>query len=293
MFLPALPERCCRVQKNSGIATGSKPDAARMPMPTRSASLSCVRVKLICDCAARPCAAVTEPSTASLGMPVVAPISTAARIAAADARLARPAFWIERAMWRWVTCAISCASTPASSPSLRVAVTSPALTPMNPPGSANALMPASLIAKNVKRCAPSCALLASRMPSDCRYSVTSGSSTIWPASRRLRTIIRPILYSSMSDSVVLAGVPMSGRSLPGACAAAVGPWQASSSDSRMAGARIDSVLAELPVRPRARRMVRRRAPQSASDAKSASRERSPRTSVTWPACCQPRKRLTT
>ncbi len=33
--------------------------------------------------------------------------------------------------------------------------------------------------------------------------------------------------------------------------------------------------------------------QSASDAKSARRERSPRTSVTWPPCCQPRKRLTT
>ncbi len=105
-----------------------------MPMPTRSASASLARVKLIWLWAARPCAAVTLPSTASLGRPVVAPIRIAASIAAAEARFARPAFCSERAMWRCVTCAISCASTPASSASLRVAVTRPALTPMKPPG---------------------------------------------------------------------------------------------------------------------------------------------------------------
>ena len=222
MLRPAPPERCCIVPKNSGIATGSKPEAERMPMPTRSASASLARVKLIWLWAARPCAAVTPPSTASLGRPVVAPIRIAASIAAIDAMFARPAFCSERAMWRCVTCAISCASTPASSASLRVAVTRPAFTPMNPPGRAKALMPESRTAKNVKRCAPSCAWLDRRMPRACRYSLISGSSTIWPASRSCRTIISPILYSSASDNVVLAGVPMSGSSLPVVCARAAG-----------------------------------------------------------------------
>jgi len=38
----------------------------------------------------------------------------AARMAAAEARLCLPWARIERAMWRWVTCAISCARTLAS-----------------------------------------------------------------------------------------------------------------------------------------------------------------------------------
>ena len=84
-------------------------------------------------------------------MPVVAPITMAASTAAAEAMLVRPEFWIERAMCRWVTCAISCASTPASSLSLSVAVSSPALTPMKPPGRAKALMSESLTTKKVKR----------------------------------------------------------------------------------------------------------------------------------------------
>ena len=264
-----------------------------MPMPTRSASASLARVKLIWLCAARPCAAVTPPSTASLGRPVVAPIRIAASIAAIDAMFARPAFCSERAMWRCVTCAISCASTPASSASLRVAVTRPAFTPMKPPGSAKALMPESRTAKNVKRCAPSWAWLDRRMPSACRYSLISGSSTIWPASRSCRTIISPILYSSASDSVVLAGVPMSGSSLPVVCARAAGRPAASCRMRTVVSARIGDFLAGIPVRPRARAHGSPARAQSASEAKSASRERSPRTSVTWPACCQPRKRLTT
>jgi hypothetical protein len=99
------------------------------------------RVKLICCWAARPWAAEIVPISASGGMPVVAPIRTAASMAAAEAMLLLLAAWMDRAMWRWVTWAISCASTPASSLSLRVAVSNPALMPMNPPGSANALMP--------------------------------------------------------------------------------------------------------------------------------------------------------
>ena len=45
-----------------------------------------------------------------------------------------------RAMCRCVTCAISCAITPASSLSFFVSSSSPLFTPMKPPGSANALM---------------------------------------------------------------------------------------------------------------------------------------------------------
>src|SRR5688572_23340432 len=256
MLRPAPPERCCIVPKNSGMATGSKPVAERMPMPTRSASASLARVKLIWLWAARPCAAVTPPSTASLGTPVVAPIRIAASIAAIEAMFARPAFCSERAMWRCVTCAISCASTPASSASLRVAVTRPAFTPMNPPGRAKALIAESRTAKNVKRCAPSCAWLDRRMPSACRYSLISGSSTIWPASRSCRTIMSPILYSSASDSVVLAGVPMSGSSLPVVCARAAGRRAASCRTRTVISARIGHFLAGIPFRPCAARMVR-------------------------------------
>ncbi len=191
-------------------------------------------------------------------MPVVAPIRIAASIAAAEARLARLAFCIERAMWRCVTCAISCASTPASSASFLVAVTRPALTPMKPPGSANALIAESRTAKNVKRCAPSCAWLASRMPSDWRYSLISGSSMIWPASRSCRTIIRPILYSSASDSVVACrradvGQLAAGRLRHGGRRA--GGEHAS---RRIRGhARIGNFLAVIPVRPHGTGLVRR------------------------------------
>ena len=45
--------------------------------------------------------------------------------------------------------------------------------------------------------------------------------------------------------------------------------------------------------PGAARSFSFRAPKSVSEAKSASRERSPRTSVICPQCGQPRKRLTT
>ncbi len=155
MELPALPERCCSVQKNAGMAIGSKPADARKPIPTRSASDSLLRVKLIWFWIASPWAAVMVPSKASPGMPVVAPMRMAARTAAAEAMLLRPAFWMERAMCRWVTWAISCARTPASSLSDTVAVTRPALTPIKPPGSAKALIPESLTTKKLKRCPPS------------------------------------------------------------------------------------------------------------------------------------------
>ena len=93
-------------------------------MPTRSASFSLERVKLICCCMAAPCAIETAPNVASLE-PVAAPIRMAARMPAIVAMLWRPCERTRRAMWRWVTCAISCASTPASCASLRVASTSP------------------------------------------------------------------------------------------------------------------------------------------------------------------------
>ena len=93
-------------------------------MPTRSASFSLARVKLICCCMAAPCAMAIPPMVASLE-PVAAPTRMAARMAAMVAMLCRPAERTRRAMWRCVTCAISCASTPASCDSLRVASISP------------------------------------------------------------------------------------------------------------------------------------------------------------------------
>ena len=83
-----------------------------------------------------------------------------------------------RAMWRCVTCATSCASTPASSLSFAVSSSSPECTPMKPPGSANALIgriadqeEIEVAIAVVREARQACS------PSDCRYSPNSGSST--------------------------------------------------------------------------------------------------------------------
>ena len=56
----------------------------------------------------------------------------------------------ERAMWRWVTWAISWAITEASSLSDSEAMMSPVLRPTQPPGAAKALIAASLTTKKLK-----------------------------------------------------------------------------------------------------------------------------------------------
>ena len=158
------------------MASGSKPADARMPMPTRSASCSFSRVKLICDWIARLWAAEMAPMVASEPTPATAPSRMAARVAAVETRLARDWFSRPRAMWRCVTCATSWASTAASSLSVAVSSSRPVCMPTNPPGSANALIDGSGTRKKLKLRLPSCARLESLRPRDCRYSPISGSS---------------------------------------------------------------------------------------------------------------------
>ena len=102
----------------------------------------------------------------------------AASIAAVDTRLDLLCAAMLRAMCRCVTCATSCAITPASSLSFFVSSSSPLLTPMKPPGNAKALMPLSRMTKKLKRCEPSFAWLDRRAPIERMYSETSGSSRI-------------------------------------------------------------------------------------------------------------------
>ena len=182
-----------------------------IPMPTRSASYSFSRVKLSCDWAASPWAVAIAPIVTSDGMPATAASRMAATVAAVETTLERERSSMLRAMWRWVTCAISCAYTPASSLSLRVSSSRPEWMPMNPPGSANALMVGSLIRKKLNRRLPSCAMLESRSPRVCRYSFVSGSSSMRPVSLRPRMTMRPMRYSSSRLSVDAAAVPISGR----------------------------------------------------------------------------------
>src|SRR6056297_930645 len=119
---------------------------------------------------------------------------------------------MERAMWRWVTWAISWASTPASSLSSSVASIRPVCTPMKPPGRANALMLGSSTTKNSKSCSPSLACATSRWPTASIYSVIWGSSTTVPRRLSSRMMARPMRASSDFGSMALAGLPMSGRS---------------------------------------------------------------------------------
>ena len=94
------------------------------------------------------------------------PTKMAATSAAAEAMPWRPRAWTARAICRWVTCAISCASTLASCASFEVAVMRPWLRPMKPPGSAKALMLVSRTTKNRNRRCESGTCEAMRLPSD-------------------------------------------------------------------------------------------------------------------------------
>ena len=186
-------------------------------------------------------------------------------------------------MCRCVTCAISCASTPASSLSLRVAISRPEFTPMNPPGSAKALIAGSLDHEEVEGPVAVLVRLArrARSPSDCRYSVISGSSTIWPAFAQPahRPCGRCWYSSSSAERRAAPRVPMSGSSfLAGACCAASGTGSTSRARPADPAAGRTSGASErrcIAVWTRSRH-VAGSASQSVSDAKSASRERSPR-----------------
>ncbi|CFT88859.1 Uncharacterised protein [Bordetella pertussis] len=88
-------------------------------------------------------------------------------------------FWfccvIPRAIWRWATWPISCASTAASSDSLAEDTMRPVLTPIYPPGIAKALISGSRT-PNISTCgaAPG-ANEASLRPMVVRYWRSSGS----------------------------------------------------------------------------------------------------------------------
>ena len=97
---------------------------------------------------AAPWVAKMAPSMASgLPRPAVAPNRMAASIAAVETRPACVWSIMPRTKCRWVTCAVSCAMTPASSSSLRVASIKPELMAMKPPGIAKALMTGSRTTK--------------------------------------------------------------------------------------------------------------------------------------------------
>ncbi len=204
-------------------------------MPTRSASHSLSRVKLISCCTAMPCAATMPPSIA--WPPPMAPSRMAASSAAAEVMLCCCWLRIMRAMWCCVTCAVSCAITPASSDSVELASTVPALMNTKPPGTANALICGSLITKYWKPLPPSVLCEASRMPTPLMYSLISGSSRIAFWSRSCLATMAPRRYSSLCDSSAAAGLPMSGRSEPAGGAFRIG-WP----DCGAAGATVVAAL---------------------------------------------------
>src|SRR5437762_2406515 len=106
--------------------------------------------------------------------------------------------------------------TPASSDSVELASTVPALMNTKPPGTANALMAGSWMTKYWKPRPPSALCEASRRPTPFTYSLTSGSSSSAFWSRSWCATMAPRRYSSLRDSTAAAGLPMSGRSEPGA-----------------------------------------------------------------------------
>ncbi len=183
-----------------------------------------------------PWAAAIAPIVTSEPPPAAAPMRIAASIAAVVIRLVRDCASTLRAMCRCVTCEISCASTPASSLSFEVSSSSPAFTPMKPPGSANALMSRLPTRKklNGRSLLPSCARLESRSPSDCMYSLISGSSTTAPDARRLRITMRPMLYSSSTLKAACAAVPISGS------------WSWISSEAHTGAGRASQPVATMP-----------------------------------------------
>ena len=128
---------------------GSKPLRTSVCIPTRSASSSLARVKSM-RFWTLPAEIAANAACPASGFCV--PSKIAPSMAAATGMLSWEARSKLRAMWRWVTCAISCASTPASSASASVCRNRPLWIPMNPPGAAKALMAGSSTRKKVNGC---------------------------------------------------------------------------------------------------------------------------------------------
>ena len=115
-----------------------------------------------------------------------------------------------RTMWRWVTCAISCARTDANSLSDRVADIIPELTPTKPPGAANAFSDVSSTTKNVNPRSRRSDDATSRYPSDWMYCSTRGSSTRVSLDRISRMNASPSTRSSAGESASSDASPKSG-----------------------------------------------------------------------------------
>ena len=125
---PALMTSCMRWKKPA-MAFGSKPALASVWMPTRSASISSLRVKLIDFCAIRP----WPPASTAIGASPLWLLAPAAIAPSSTSAISGASFFESsnaRCRWFWVMWPISCATTPASSLSSRVIVISPAFTAM-------------------------------------------------------------------------------------------------------------------------------------------------------------------
>ena len=122
--------------KKAGTARGSKPARWSSSIPVRSASISFSREYESAACCA-PAALAARVACPAWGswVAIRIPANTPARVVSEASRL-RSMSW---ARCRWVTWAISCAITAASSLSDSVITMSPAFTAMIPPGPANAL----------------------------------------------------------------------------------------------------------------------------------------------------------
>ena len=169
----------------SAMPPGAKPAFVITWKPTRSASRSTSREKLRPPWIDPACEPATTALIASglLAREAASRPRTSAAMLTSERRVS-PA--MPRAMWRWVTCDISCASTEASSSRLVVMAIRPRCTPTKPPGSAKALTLGSRTRKGcqAKRWSMSDVMLprardaaTSGCHTDSRYSRSSGSST--------------------------------------------------------------------------------------------------------------------
>ena len=169
----------------AAMPPGAKPAFVITWKPTRSASRSTSREKLRAPWIVAAWVPATTAFIAS-GL-LLREAASRPRISAAmptSVRFESPV--MPRAMWRCVTCDISCASTDASSSREVVMAISPRCTPTKPPGSANALTLGSRTRNgcHAKRWSMSEVMLPSERDAatsgcqtDSRYSSRSGSST--------------------------------------------------------------------------------------------------------------------
>ena len=109
--------------------------------------------------------------------------------------LCRPCERTRRAMWRCVTCAISCASTPASCDFVARGEHEAVVHADEAAGQREGVdrVVAHEEEREALRRIAAWPAPTMREPSACRYSVASGSSMIWPSSRSWRMTCRPML----------------------------------------------------------------------------------------------------